>query len=125
MRRIHFRKYAKFARRENKKVTHLIICGLRTFNYKKLPLFDKFLMTLEYLPKQCYHSKECVSVQCSEATRKKGVRKTDRKPPLRESILNNLNFTENGFHHSRLPANFFESFQKTSNYCIVVELNEN
>ena len=29
----------------------------------------------------------------------------DRKTPLPESILNNLNFVKNGFHHSRFPAN--------------------
>ena len=32
------------------------------------------------------------------------VRKTDRKTPLHEPILNNLNFAKNGFHHSRFRA---------------------
>ena len=52
---------------------------LETFDKKKLPLFDKSVMILEFCTKQCYHVKESVSVQCFDATI--GVPKTDRKKP--------------------------------------------
>ena len=44
--------------------------------------------------------------------------------PLPESTLNNLSFPKNCFHHSRVPADFLKVF-KTSNCCIVEELNQN
>ena len=45
LRGIHFRKYVKFARREYKEVLRLSISG-HLIKKKKLPLFDKFLMTI-------------------------------------------------------------------------------
>ena len=42
----------------------------------------------------------------------KGVRKTDRKTSLLETILNKLNVSENGFHYSRFPTNFLKAFKK-------------
>ena len=47
LRGIHFRKYVKFSRRENKKVSDLSIPG--HLIRKGLPLFGKSLMTLENL----------------------------------------------------------------------------
>ena len=49
----------------------------------------------------------------------KGVWKTHRKTILPESILNSSNFSSQSF-----PCNFSKSFQKTSNCCIVIELNQ-
>ena len=46
-----FQKYVKFARRENKKC-------LGTLNKKKLPLFDKSLITLEFLHQTMLSFKE-------------------------------------------------------------------
>ena len=66
MRRIDFRKYVKFALRENKKISCLSILG-----YLKRKSFH-FLTNLWWLwsisSKQYWHSKECVPVQCLEAT---------------------------------------------------------
>ena len=45
LRGIHFRKHVKFSQRENKK--SLAPKYFRTFNRKKVPLFEKSLMTLE------------------------------------------------------------------------------
>ena len=71
LRGIHFRKYVKFACRENKikKVLRLSISGhlIRKSFY--------FLTNLWWLwsvcTKQCHHSKQYVSVECLEATIKK------------------------------------------------------
>ena len=46
------------------------------------------------------------SIQCLEAIIKRYVQKTDRKTPIPES------FPENGFHHSRFPANFPKVLKK-------------
>ena len=109
LRGIHFRKYVKFARRENKKVSCLSISG-----YLIRKSFQ-FLTNLWWLwsiyNKQCYHSKECVSGQCLLATRK-DVWETDRKTLLPESIFNNLNFPKYGFHQSHFHTNFLKVFKK-------------
>ena len=91
----------------------------RTYLYKETYLykFHGFFFkknTFQKIRKVCAQREKKVSrisVQCLEATRK-GVRKTDRKTPLPESILNNLNFPKHGFHHSRFPANFLKVFIK-------------
>ena len=78
--------------------------------FKKFPLFDKSLMTLEYLHQTMLSFKGMHF--CSMFRSNQGVPKTDRKTPLTESILNNLNISKNGFHNSRFPENFPNIFKK-------------
>ena len=58
-----FKKYAKLARKEDKKKGAPYLGSL---DKKKRSLFDKSLMI--FCTKQCDHSKECVIVQCFDAT---------------------------------------------------------
>ena len=107
---INFRKYVKFASGENKKSLAPKYSG--AFNKKRLPLFDKSLMTLEYLHQTMLSFKAMRFCSMFGSKHKKDLWKTDRKTPLPESIFNNLNFSKNGFHHSRFPANFLKVFKK-------------
>ena len=104
---IHSRKYVNFARRENKKVLSISAHLLR----KRFYFLTNLWWFWSICTKQCHHSKECVSVESLEATIKR-FRKTDRKTFLPESILNNLNFTKNGFHHILFSANCLNVFKK-------------
>ena len=71
-------------------------------------------MTLEKLHQKMLSFKGMRFFSMFGGNRRKGVRKTDRKTPLPESILNTLNFPKNGLHysHSRFPAIFLKVFKK-------------
>ena len=69
-------------------------------------------MTLEKLHQKMLSFKGMRFFSMFGGNHKKGVRKTDRKTPLPESILNTLNFPKNGLHHSRFPAIFLKFFKK-------------
>ena len=79
------------------------------FNKKKLLLFDKCLIT-SICTKQRYHLKECVFVQYLEAAIKRCL-ETDRKTPVSESILKNLNFTKMVFI-TVVSLQIFKKFSK-------------
>ena len=88
-------------------VSLLKLMTLRTFgafNKKKLPLFDKSLMILEYLHQIILTFKGMRFCSIFGSNHKR-VWKTDRKTPLPESTLNN------GFRHSGFPANFLKAFK--------------
>ena len=110
LREIFFRKYVKSESRENKNVLCTNISG---HLIRKISTFWQIVDDpgVAVCTDWCCHSKECVSVQCLEATIK-NVRETDKKTPLAESILKYLNFTENCLHSSRFPANFLKVFRK-------------
>ena len=105
LRRILFGKYVKSARLENKKVSRLNISEYlirKSFHFLINPwwLWSIFIQGNAFLFnfwKQSW----------------KSVWKTDRKTPLPESIVTNLNFPKNDFHHSRLLANFLKVFWKS------------
>ena len=69
LRRIHFREYVTFARRENKKVSCLSIS--RHLIRKGFHFLTNLWWLWSICTKQCDHSKERVSVQCLEATIKR------------------------------------------------------
>ena len=69
-------------------------------------------MALEYLHQTMLSFKGMRFCSIFGSNHKKMFVKIDRALPLPESILNNLNFPKNGFHHSRFPANFLKSFKK-------------
>ena len=113
MRRIHFRKYINFARRKNKKVLRLSISV-----YLIIKSFQIFDDSVVFSPNNITIQKNAFLLIIWKQPQK-GVWKTHRKTTLPESILNSSNFSSQSF-----PCNFSKSFQKTSNCCIVIELNQ-
>ena len=99
-----FQKTRKSARRENKK--SFVPKYLGTFNKKKLPLFDKSLVTLEFLHQTMLSFKGMRFCSMFGSNHKRMFGK------LIERHLYLSPFPENGFHHSRFPANFLKVFKK-------------
>ena len=64
-----------------------------------LPLFAKSLMIIN--TKQCYHSKDCVPAQPSEATI---MRYSKKLTGLVEPLLKNWGNTKDDFRHRCLPS---------------------
>ena len=106
-----FERERKFARWKDKKVWESLAPKyFWAFNKKRLPLFDKSLMTLEHLH-QTVLFKGMRFCSVFGSNHKKVFGKLIKKP-LPESILNNLDFPKNVFHHRRFPANFLKVFRK-------------
>ena len=116
---IHFRKYAKFGHRENKKVWRSSIPG----HLKgKVSTFWQIFDDSNICTKQCYHSQEWVSLFSVWKQPLKGVPKTERKMPC-WAHFEEFKLHEKWFPSHSFPCKFSKSFQKTSNCCIVVEIN--
>ena len=111
LKEIHVRKYVKFARRENKKVSRLSISGhliRKGFHFWR----NLWWLWSSYLHQTMLSFKGMRFCSMFRSNHKKVFGKLIQGSPYLSLFWNNLNFSKNGFHHRRFYENSVKVFRK-------------